>query len=558
MRRTTRYIILTSLLVQMFLLGTLGYRQRYFCSADGYSYIRIAQYYAIGRFDLAVSGYWGPMLSWLIAPLLHFIPNPIFAGRVVMGFSAIIFTVGCLAVWYRMDIPPLGLMIGSWLVALASACWSVRNIGPDLLVGGLMLLGISGLMAPGWVRNISTPVSAGLILGLAYLAKSVALPLAFLFVVGIALLWWASRLADARILLRASLLTLASCALVASPWVVTLSKKYGKPVFSTSAAISHALISPERTDWGVPGFGWGHPGWFGKPESGRLAVSEDPPVSNYRSWSPLSSQRNLTHQVRIAKMNFNIILSCFIGFDILGLGCSALLLGLIVHTPWAENMKAMRWRWSGVPVLCIGLIYLPVYAAAGSRYFYPAHPFLFAAAIGLVYALTARASHSGSLTRNLGLAIVTFSFLGAIRYDLREARQLHTRENAEPWEYVAQALKEGDVVGPIITDRHALDYALGLCQFTQRPLYGLFHQGANPIQDSMAPPTLDDFIDVGAGLVIVERDSQYDQQLTGDGRFKDIERLLPEDPRRPRDYRLYRILRPHQKENASPGRPGHE
>ena len=522
----TRYVILASLIFQIVLLAGLGYRRRYQINPDTVSYIRIAHYYATGQYDLAVSGYWGPMLSWLMAPLLNLIPNPLFAAHVVVGLSALVFAGGCLAIWYRMGIPPVGLMIGSWLVALTSACWSVAlGPTPDLLVGGLMLLGISGLMAPGWVRNAATPISAGLLLGLAYLAKSIALPLAFLFVAGIAFLWWTSRLADMKALIRASILTLASCALVASPWIAILSMKYGKPVFSTTAAISHAIVGPENTDWAksaYPRFNWSQRTAFrgpvGRPESGRLVFLEDPPISAYRYWSPLESYRNLLHQVKIIKYNISYIIDVMKCFDILGIGISALVLGLIVHAPWPENMRATRWRWAGVPALCIGLIYLPVYAN-DARYFWVTYPFLFGAAIGLVDVLTASAQNRHSLTRVLGIAIVTCSFLGVpllgIRDALRplQAPKFSPNESAEPWMNVAQALKEHNAAGTVVSDRETQRYAIYLCLFSQKPHFGCFTQERR----YLSPNSL---IDLGAELVMVARGSEFGQQLAEDGRFR--------------------------------------
>ena len=35
---------------------------------DGVAYMRLARYWAEGRLDLAVSSYWGPLLSWLLVP----------------------------------------------------------------------------------------------------------------------------------------------------------------------------------------------------------------------------------------------------------------------------------------------------------------------------------------------------------------------------------------------------------------------------------------------------------------------------------------------------------
>ena len=53
------------------MLGALllpGYR--YQLNPDGVSYIAIAHHYADGYWSEAVNGYWGPLYSWLLTPLV--------------------------------------------------------------------------------------------------------------------------------------------------------------------------------------------------------------------------------------------------------------------------------------------------------------------------------------------------------------------------------------------------------------------------------------------------------------------------------------------------------
>jgi len=43
---------------------------------DGIAYIRIATYYFHRQWHLAVSGYWGPLFSWLMLPLIAGVGDP--------------------------------------------------------------------------------------------------------------------------------------------------------------------------------------------------------------------------------------------------------------------------------------------------------------------------------------------------------------------------------------------------------------------------------------------------------------------------------------------------
>src|SRR5262249_47449604 len=153
------------------------------------AYIQIAKEYANGQFRVAVSGYWGPMLSWLLVPTLGVIHNPLDAARIVMALSAVVFLVACVNLFRKLDVHPAGIVLGAWLVALASISWSVENITPDLFMGSLLFFAISQVLSPRWLESRRTQWAAGVLCGAAYLTKAVALPVSFGIVVGMGALW---------------------------------------------------------------------------------------------------------------------------------------------------------------------------------------------------------------------------------------------------------------------------------------------------------------------------------------------------------------------------------
>jgi hypothetical protein len=57
-----------AILCQVLLLIMAGRHNRYVLDSDTIVYMRLAWYYATGQFHLAVSGYWGPLFSWLMVP----------------------------------------------------------------------------------------------------------------------------------------------------------------------------------------------------------------------------------------------------------------------------------------------------------------------------------------------------------------------------------------------------------------------------------------------------------------------------------------------------------
>src|ERR1041385_9192010 len=89
---------------QILALAAAGWINRQALNPDGVAYMRIASYYAAGRTDLAISGYWGPLLSWLLVPWLKAGVSPVIAARIVMALSETYFLWACWRVLVRFGL----------------------------------------------------------------------------------------------------------------------------------------------------------------------------------------------------------------------------------------------------------------------------------------------------------------------------------------------------------------------------------------------------------------------------------------------------------------------
>ncbi|MGA2034917.1 MAG: hypothetical protein ABSG68_21930 [Thermoguttaceae bacterium] len=223
-----------------------GSNNRYLPNPDAVAYIRIATYYSKWQTDLMVSGHWGPLISWLMAPLLPWVSNPFYAARIVMGISAILFTLAGYGVLRQSQLPAMFIALATLLIALASIVWSVEQISPDLLVGAFMCFGCIFLLDPNWRACRKIQARAGLLFGIAHLAKAVALP-TFCVLAALVAAWSVRKSPHSRRAVFAVLLcSMAAFAIFATPWILILSLKYGRPVFSTSGSINHAAIEPSK------------------------------------------------------------------------------------------------------------------------------------------------------------------------------------------------------------------------------------------------------------------------------------------------------------------------
>src|SRR6266576_6894210 len=178
-----RVSLVAAYLVQIILAVKSVWLVREQINADAVPYIRIAQYYLSGQTHLMVSGVWSPLLSWLIVPWLLVFDDPLLAAHAAMGVSAVVFLFGCFCILRASRLPGTAITIGTWITAFFSVAWSGVIITPDLLMAGLFSFATSRLLSDKWVVNARTALGAGIVLGAAYLATAVALPVSALMII---------------------------------------------------------------------------------------------------------------------------------------------------------------------------------------------------------------------------------------------------------------------------------------------------------------------------------------------------------------------------------------
>lgn len=336
---------------------------------DAVAYVRLADYWRAGRWNLAVSGYWGPAFCWLVAPCRELIADPATAGRAAMAISASLFTASCIAPMWILGLRGWRLLAAWGVAGVIAVEWSIHSISPDALLSAALNVSLAMLFAPAWLRPGRWPLLTGAWFGAAYLVKAIALPLAVFAVLAVVAVRWVNRDAGPKALAKAALTTGLGLALVAGPWVATLSLKYRRPTFSTTAAIAHAVVGPHGVFGEHPVVASLH-----QVEPGRITAWEDPSHLPYPYWTPWESSAAARHQLNLCAKNAAAIARWIARFDVLHLSLMALAVALV---PWARISPNgdQRWRWMVVPAVTCAAMYLPVYAE-NSRYFYPLYAWL--------------------------------------------------------------------------------------------------------------------------------------------------------------------------------------
>lgn len=521
--------------MQGVLLVIAGWQNLHQLNPDAIAYARIADYYAQGKWELAVTGYWGPLLSWFMVPWLKLGVAPLAAARVVMALSAVVFLCGALAVFRAFRLPRVALLTGAWLAAGWSVFWSVRNITPDLLLAGLVSLAVSatlrGSLAPGKQRTL---MSAGAWWGLAYLAKAVALPLAGLTVAGLILFALRNRPPNGKRLdtplIGRLAMVWAGSALLAGPWIGVLSLHYGKFTFSTTGPIAHALAGPDPRARYHPAMVTLH-----LPEAGRVTQWEEPSRMPYRRWSPFTSGDNFTHQLNVVSGNLGVLWQWLSPWgtwispadlplwrrwlstsDLLGLSAVAVVLaGWHLVKCWNHRQ---RWSLAAVPLVCLGALYLPFWVQAeDQRYFYPAFPFLWVLAVG-GWGWFTRQGRQSRHTRQIGFRVLSMSF--TVPALIWGAAALHSLPNPASLaaKELALQLKTNGYGGPIAGS--------ALLPGGRTGLYTAFLLGERWLGDDPQAGAAE-FRAAGARCVLLRRDSAMADAFARDPHWRPMAGRIP-------------------------------
>jgi hypothetical protein len=527
-------IAFLALAIQLPLLFLAAQKAMYSITSDGIAYLRIAKYYAEGRFDLAVNGYWSPLLSWIMVALPSFSENPIVAGRIAMAFSAVVYLLGSIKLIGTSGVTQTEALLASIVIALFSISWSVYWILPDLLMSGLMLIGLGYMLDHRNLEATAKSFLSGLLFGLAYLAKAVALPISLSLITFLAISRLVSKPMDAKLIVKAAAWNLTGFVFCALPWIVVLSYHYGKPTFSTSLKINHALVGPgDPEDCAVPHFGCSrfhpHVRGFHVPDPDRVTSWEEPSQLTYKYWSPFENLNSFIHQVKVIWHNAFVITKIIVGFDSLALGFTAMIAGFLLPITSVRDVLDQTWRLAAPITAIFVVFYLPVYATE-ARYYLSCYPIILAAALRFWMDLSKGnipipeyrfTTKRGAICwrQTLALLIILGSFFPNV-YDLKRVLR---EGNANP-SYVfakdlspklSESVHRNGAIGFVGTPAGVAIHAAFLTGF---PFYGGHKQ----------PASSDEIIQSGAEFLIVDTNSTTAFNLEGNPAFELLDDRIPD------------------------------
>ncbi len=515
-------------------------------NTDAIAYAQIARHWVEGRWDLAVSGYWGPLLSWLMAPLMYGGMPPLLAAREVMALSAVLFWLGASGVLRGAGLRRRSVLCSEGILAVCSIAWAGQNISPDLLLSALSLFAVARLWSAAWLNQWRCQAACGLGWGGAYLAKAIGLPMAVVTITAAAVARWVlvrrgfcvfgadAKASSARTVFSAWLRTLGVMGLVSLPWILALSFHYGYPTFSTSGRIAHAVVGPADVDRYHP-----FARVFHTPAAGRITSWEDPSGMDYRYWSPMESAVYRSHQIGLIKQNAETAVGLLGSFDSVGVGALALF-GAVVSLGFrmrrsGGNRPILLWELAWIPVVCLTVLYLPVYLSwFDQRYFFFALPFMLAACFGGLERFgeqTGTGLAATPIPSWVGVAQGVL-FLVFLAPNLRPMALVLDGAPDPASSYardMATRLKGLGIPGSVAGSAIVAGGRTGIyiAYLMDRPWLG-----------DRIKPTADEIANSGAALMVLTRRDALQAELNRDPRFEDLDGNLFKSPRDAENYAL--------------------
>ena len=422
---------------------------------DGVAYVRIAGYYAELDFDLAVTGYWAPLLSWLLVPWHLLGANPVLGGHVISAVSGALFiaAVHYLVQLFRLSGPIAWAMpVSAGLLALS---WQGRGVLADILLAALITLYLAHSYTTSKSLKKWDAAWTGIIAGFAYLAKSYALPF-FMLHHSLAVLLVARRSGTRwpdRQQVSCWLVGVAACFLIAGPWIGVLSTKYGRPTFATTGKYAHAYDGPHSN---------GHwPIALAMPREGRVSSWENPDEAPlpWPTWSPVGSMREAIYQLRLFRRNAWEVARVVFSADGLGLMYVAMIaMPLLACVPRGNmlGIEPWQWRWAFAAVAAYVSGFMFVWAGSG-RYYWPLQGLLLVlvglGAIAIASAMAGRHDrHSRLGSPRLWGNILAVVIVGSCASPLAQTARAALGRPGLDLERIAKTLDALGVGGPVASN----------------------------------------------------------------------------------------------------------
>lgn len=286
-------------------------------TADSMLYFSLAEKYLAGDFQNAANGYWGPLLAWLLFPLLYFNVSHVSAINALNLLFGVLTITGVWILSGRFELSSRIRVVT--LISLLPVVLKFSLVQPmDFLLVCLLVFYLGIVFKEDYPKKTSSGLFSGILGALAYLTKAYAFPffIVHFFIMNILHYFRNAAKGDRRKVLRNALAGFVLFFLVSGAWIALISNKYGHVTFSTMRDTNFNAPGPDAIggglEFGVPVF---TEGFFEPPNKSAFVVWEDPSYLRGEKWSAFQSWRHFKHFIRLTLKNASDGLQIFESFS---------------------------------------------------------------------------------------------------------------------------------------------------------------------------------------------------------------------------------------------------
>lgn len=212
---------------------------------DGISYINIAHLYAIGDFHDAINGYWGPLISWLLVPLLLAKFQPLFAYKILSLIISFFTFIAIRKLSYRFASNERMRLLISLAAIPMLLSYNFIGGGPDLLFLCISLYYLYYIFDSDCSKKATYGFIVGFLGALLYFSKSYGF---YFFIVHFSLFTFIYYLKskthrERRNVLLKYIFGLTIFLIVSGIWIYNMSHRYQRFIISNTGEYNIKLDS---------------------------------------------------------------------------------------------------------------------------------------------------------------------------------------------------------------------------------------------------------------------------------------------------------------------------
>jgi hypothetical protein len=348
---------------------------------DGLSYLTIARSFAEGH--LVVRGYWSPLISLSLAPLIALGLDPYLAFRVITQVSGIGLVLAGILIGRRVGLKRVEQLAVGLAIALSLLVNQPYLVVPDLFAATILGFYFYFLMDKSMhLHPLRSGMTIGLVAALAYYARYYNFPFILIHLPLSALILRTGGWRKKSILATFGWAT-GVFLILTLPWILAIFNRYGSLTFTTSGKINHAIVGPRLSIH----LCWGSQLCDQPPDV--LFPWEDPLSEYYTNigWKPFENLDNFRHQILLI---WNNVIR-WTGKTIFNLGSfppfALLALGILALVSWTKPITRTIFGGAFLTI-CIYVSGYFITYSKDFRYYIPIIPILWVSVFGLLGKLT--------------------------------------------------------------------------------------------------------------------------------------------------------------------------